>query len=57
MVSQSKKIINTDMIALRQGNQNLGRNHAFPTFIISIGSLRNIDLPADLSLCEVRIFS
>ena len=57
MVSQSKKIINTDMIELSQGNQNLGRDHAFSTFVISIGSLRNIDLLADLSLCEVRIFS
>ena len=57
MVSRSKKIINTDMIELRQSNQNLGRDHAFSTFVISIGSLRNIDLLAKFGLCEVRIFS
>ena len=57
MVSQSKKIINADVIELRQGNQNLRRDHAFSAFIISIGSLRDIDLLAKLSLCEVRIFS
>ena len=57
LVGQSKKIIHTDMIEPGQSNQNLGRDHAFSTFVISIGSLRNIDLLANLSLCEVRIFS
>ena len=57
MVCQSKKVIDTDMIELRQGSQNLRRDHAFSTLIVSIGSLRDIDLLADLSLCKVRIFS
>ena len=56
MVSQSKKVINTDMIELSQGNQNLRRNHAFSTLVVSIGSLWDIDLLANLSLCKVRIF-
>ena len=57
LVSHSEEVINTDMIELSQGNQNLRRDHAFSAFVISIGSLRNIDLLADLSLREVRIFS
>lgn len=57
MVSQAKKVVNTDMVELSQSNQNLGRNHSLPTFIVSVGSLRNIDFLADLSLCKVRIFS
>ena len=57
LVSQSKKVINTDMIELCQGNQNLRRDHAFSTFVISIGSLGNVDLLANFRLREVRIFS
>ena len=57
MVCQSKKAIDTDMIELSQGSQNLRRDHAFSALIVSIGSLRDIDLLADLSLCKVRIFS
>ena len=57
LVSQPKKVVNTDMIELRQCNENLRRDHAFATLIISIGSLRNIDLLAKFSLREVRIFS
>ena len=57
MVSRSKKIINTDMIELSQGDQDLGRDHAFSAFIISIGPLGDVDLLADLGLCEIRIFS
>ena len=57
LVSQPKKVVNTDMIELRQCNENLRRDHAFAALIISIGSLRNIDLLAKFSLREVRIFS
>ena len=56
LVSQSKKIVYTDMIKPGKSNQYLRRNHAFPTFVVSIGSLGNIDLLAEISLREVRIF-
>ena len=57
MVGQSKKIINADMIKLSQSDKNLRRDHSFAAFIVSIGSLRDIDLLANFSLSEVRIFS
>lgn len=57
MVSQFEKIVHTDMIKLSQCDQNLRRDHAFAAFIISVGSLGDIDLLADFSLREVRIFS
>ncbi len=57
MVSQFKKIINTDMMELSQSNQNLWGNHTFTAFIVCVGSLRNIDLRTDFSLSEICIFS
>ena len=57
MVGQTQKIINADMIKLSQCSKNLRRYHAFSTLIVSIGSLRYIDLLAKLSLCKIRIFS
>ena len=57
LVRQSEKVIYADMIKPRQRNQNLRREHAFSAFVISIGSLRNIDLPAQLRLCKVRVLS
>ena len=57
LVGQSKNIVYTDMIELSQSNKNLGRDHAFAAFVIGVGSLGNIDLLADFSLCEGRIFS
>ena len=57
MVSQTKKVINADMIELSQCNENLRWDHSFATFVVSIGSLRNIDLLAKFGLREVRIFS
>ena len=55
MVGQSKKVVNTDMIEPRQSDENLGRDHSFAAFIVSAGPLRDIDLLAKLSLCEVGI--
>ena len=57
LVSEFEQIVNADMIELSQGNKNLRRDHAFAAFVISVGSLRDIDYLADFSLCEVRIFS
>lgn len=57
MVGQSKKIINANMIELSQSDKNLRRDHSFAAFIVSIGPLRDIDLLANFSLSEVRIFS
>ena len=57
LVGQTKKVVNTDMIESRQGNKNLRRNHALTTFVVSVGSLGNIDLFSNLSLREARIFS
>ena len=57
LVGQTKKVVNTDMIEPRQGNKNLGRDHPLTTFVVSVGSLGNIDLFSNLSLREVRIFS
>ena len=57
MIRYAQKIIPTDMIELCQGNENLRRDHAFAAFVISIGSLGNIDLLANLSLCKVSVFS
>ena len=57
MVSEFEQIVNAYMIELSQGNKNLRRDHSFTAFIISVGSLRHIDLLADFGLCEVRIFS
>lgn len=57
LVSEAQKIVDTNVIELRQSNKNLGWDHAFTAFVVSIGSLRNIDLLADFRLCEVRIFS
>ena len=53
MVSQSKKIINADMMELSQGDQNLRRDHAFTAFIISVSSLGNVDLFAHFCLRKV----
>ena len=53
MVGQTKKIIDTHTIMLSQCNQNMRRNHALAAFIVGIGSLRHIDLLANLSLCEI----
>ena len=56
-VRQSQQIIHADMMKLRQRNQHLGRNHPFSPLIIGIGSLWNIDLPAQLCLGQIGIFS
>lgn len=45
------------MMKLRQGSQNLRRDHPFTAFVISISSLRNIDLFADFRLRKVTVFS
>ena len=57
MVSEFEQIVNADMIELSQSDKNLRRDHSFAAFIVSIGSLRDIDLLANFSLSEVRIFS
>ena len=57
MVSQTKKVIDTYMIILSQCSQNMRRNHALAAFIVGIGSLRHVDLLANLSLCEIGVFS
>jgi len=57
LVGQTKNIIDADMMELSQGNQNLGRDHAFSAFIISVGSLGDIDLLAKFRLCQISIFS
>jgi len=53
LVRQSKKIIHADMVKLRQGDQNLGRDHAFTAFVIGVGSLGNIDSFSKLCLRKV----
>jgi len=57
LVSQPKEIIHSDMIEFRQSRKNLRRDHTLAAFIIRVCSLRDIDLLADLSLREIRIFS
>lgn len=52
-----KKIIDTDMMKLRQGDQNLRRDHPLSMLIVSIGSLGNIDLLSQLRLRQVSILS
>ena len=56
-VSYPKKIIDTDMMKLRQGDQNLRRDHPLSMLIVSIGSLGNIDLLSQLRLRQVSILS
>lgn len=57
LIRQPKKVINADLMELSQGDQNLGRDHAFAAFIVSVGSLGNIDLLANFCLRKVCIFS
>ena len=57
MVGQTEKIVHTDMMKLRQRCQNPWRDHTLPALIVGVGSLGNIDLPAEFFLCEVRILS
>ncbi len=57
MIGQSQKIIHAYAVKLCQCNKNLRRNHTRSAFIISICSLRHINLCAKLGLCEVGIFS
>ena len=57
LVCKFKKIVNADLMKLRQGNQNLWRDHAFSAFVIGVCSLGNIDLFTDFRLRQVSIFS
>lgn len=45
------------MIELSQRNKNLRRDHSLTAFVVGIGSLGDVDLFANFSLCEVRILS
>ena len=45
------------MMKLRQGDQNLRRDHPLSMLIVSIGSLWDIDLLSQLRLRQIGIFS
>lgn len=49
-VGTPKDIIYTDTVEIRQGAQNVRRNHPLAAFIVGVATLRNINCSADLFL-------
>lgn len=49
-VGTPKEIIHTDAVEIRQGAQNVRRNHPLAAFIVGVAALRNIDCSADFFL-------
>lgn len=49
-IGTPEEIIHADAVEIRQGTQNVRRNHPLAAFIVGVAALRDIDCSADFLL-------